>query len=772
MILKILELQNVGLLHNATPNGAVDFARVTAIYAENGRGKSTLATVMRACSLRDAGRLHARRTIDSQDVPEISLLVQDGTQSVPIEFKNGVWSGTSPAMIVFDSEFVEQNVYSGLEVRADQRQSLLEFALGDQVVLLKQKVDELTADIEKQTKRRTHAERALTGYAAPYTESEFISLQPIDDAQQQIELLQKRIEATRSAQQLAFRQEPLPLPSFRLDVPALFRVLNKQLQDVEQSAEATVRAHLSKHGVAGLEDWLSRGQDYMSLGECPFCGQSLRGLDLIRAYRSYFNAAYSDLKREVADLEGRIGTGLAESQIGTIEAGVATNTARIEAWKDQLDLSVPSLPTDPLREALKAAREIMMDLVLKKRLAPLESLGSQVDRQTVAGQLATINQAIAIYNAEISAVVTKISDFKKTLATENISVMQAGVKKLEAAQKRQLPEVVTAINEYQDAETKRNQLEGEKLRTREQIDTLMKTTLQQYQDTINTLLLSFGAGFSIQQLKPSYVGTGEPRTEYVLSIRNKSVKLGSRADILTSHSFATTLSDADKRTLAFAFFIARVKTDPNVGNEVVVLDDPVSSLDRNRRHQTLRLICELAQKCRQLIFLSHDSYCIRDMRERLSDLKPVPVTPAILAIFRVQNGYSAFAPCDIDDVCSSDYYRHHRLVSDYVDGKSTANSRDVAKAMRPLLEGYYHRRFPRRIPRKILFGQIIALVQQAVPPDPLSNLAPIVNELTEVNDYAGRFHHDTNQNDEVASIVDSELLTYARRALNLIYQNG
>jgi hypothetical protein len=63
-------------------------------------------------------------------------------------------------------------------------------------------------------------------------------------------------------------------------------------------------------------------------------------------------------------------------------------------------------------------------------------------------------------------------------------------------------------------------------------------------------------------------------------------------------------------------------------------------------------------------------------------------------------------------------------------------------------------------------------VQQAVPPDPLSNLAPIVNELTEVNDYAGRFHHDTNQNDEVASIVDSELLTYARRALNLIYQNG
>src|ERR1035438_7655623 len=51
MIRKILKLQNVGLLQDATQNGAVDLARVTAIYADNGRGKSTLAAVLRACQL-------------------------------------------------------------------------------------------------------------------------------------------------------------------------------------------------------------------------------------------------------------------------------------------------------------------------------------------------------------------------------------------------------------------------------------------------------------------------------------------------------------------------------------------------------------------------------------------------------------------------------------------------------------------------------------------------------------------------------------------------
>lgn len=115
---------------------------------------------------------------------------------------------------------------------------------------------------------------------------------------------------------------------------------------------------------------------------------------------------------------------------------------------------------------------------------------------------------------------------------------------------------------------------------------------------------------------------------------------------------------------------------------------------------------------------------------------------------------------------------HHRLVADYVDGKSTTNSRDVAKAIRPLLEGYYHRRFPGRIPRKLMFGQVIALAAQAQLGDPLAYLQPTLKEMAEVNDYAGQFHHDTNPGYETVPVVDGELLGFAKRALNVIYQNG
>jgi hypothetical protein len=55
---------------------------------------------------------------------------------------------------------------------------------------------------------------------------------------------------------------------------------------------------------------------------------------------------------------------------------------------------------------------------------------------------------------------------------------------------------------------------------------------------------------------------------------------------------------------------------------------------------------------------------------------------------------------------------------------------------------------------------------------PLVNLRSLAQELLEVNDYAGQFHHDTNQSADTVQVVDTELLTFARRALALIHVNG
>ncbi len=750
--------------------GAVDLPKVTAIYADNGRGKTMFAGVMRACQLGDAGRLIARRTIDSANSPELDLLLPTGTH---VEFKGNAWTNILPDIVVFDSEFVELNVFSGCEVRPDQRKSLLEFALGDETVQLKQRVEQLSQDIKTQTGKRSQAEKTLSGYAPPYTVPEFTVLQPIADAQQQIDALRKRIEASKNALQLNARQPPSGLNTVQFSIEDVFDVLARQLLDVEETAEAVVKSHLEKHGKAGLEDWVSRGQEFLIRDECPFCGQGIAGLDLIKAYRSHFNKAYGELKRQVEELEDKVNSGLADTKIDTAVSSATTNAARIEAWKDQLELEVPSLDGGSLKSILQEMRTSLLSIVSAKKQQPLKPVGTQEDVQKAKVAIGAINQTIETYNAELAAVAAKISEFKKNLAAEDAKTLQLEIRKLEAGLKVQQPEVIATIVEYLRAETERKRLEEEKAQAREQIDILMQSTLQHFQTSINQLLTAFGAEFLIEQLKPSYIGSsGEPRTEYVLSVRNKFIKLGGREDMARGRCFATALSDGDKRTLSFAFFLARLMADPKLASKLVVLDDPVSSLDRSRRHQKIRLIARLATECKQLIVLSHDPYFVRDLRDRLSDLKPTPIAPEILTLKRIQNGYSAIGQCDIDDICSSDYYRHHRMVADYVDGKSTGNTRDVAKAIRPLLEGYYHRRFPGKIPRKLLFGQIIALVLNPVTTGPLANLRPLAKELGEINDYASQFHHDTNSGSDTVPVVDAELLAFSRRALALIYKNG
>jgi wobble nucleotide-excising tRNase len=773
MIQKILKIKNVGLFLDATPQGHVDLGRVVTIYAENGRGKTTLAAVLRACADQDVGRINARKTIDSTGGIEISILMQGGGQTGEAAFSNNAWSGPKPSLIVFDSEFVDQNVYSGFEVRADQRERLLEFALGDQAVQLKQRVEQLTQDIAAQTARRTQAERTLTGFAAPNSVADFIGLQQVPDATQQIDALNARIEAARSSGQLNARQDPIPLAAIQFEPGPPFATLARQLEEVEQSAEQVVRAQLAKHGKQGLEDWVSQGQGYLSLNECPFCGQSLQGVELIRAYRSYFNVAYTQLKRRVSNLEGTVAAELSDSRINGLTATTATNTARIEAWRDRLSLDVPILSTEQLLEAIRSVRGCLLTLISAKLRAPLEPVGLPTDQAIVASGLATINQAIGTYNSKIATLVNAIREFKQTLTTEDINVLQREIRRLEATQRRQLSQVVAAVSEFQSATAERERLEETKEEARQQVDALMDATLDRYQVAINDLLKSpkFGAQFTIEEMRSTYVGSGNPRSSYVLKLRGKPVPLGSRADSAARPCFATILSDADKRTLAFAFFIAKLKNDAASPEKVVILDDPMSSLDRNRRFVTMELICDLATKCRQLIVLSHDPYFIRELHDKLGRLKPDSIAPTLHTIKGSQAGYSVFSNCDLEDVCSSEYYRHYKLVSDYVGGCCSASCRDVAKAIRPTLEGYYHRRFPTRIRRRTLLPEIIRIVRVALAPDPLVNLQAVVPRLTEINEYVSQFHHDTDAAVEAGPPSEAELLSFSKGALDLIQQS-
>jgi hypothetical protein len=71
-----------------------------------------------------------------------------------------------------------------------------------------------------------------------------------------------------------------------------------------------------------------------------------------------------------------------------------------------------------------------------------------------------------------------------------------------------------------------------------------------------------------------------------------------------------------------------------------------------------------------------------------------------------------------------------------------------------------------------MFGGVVIHIRDTVTPSPLCHAANLVDELTEINDYVGQFHHDTNPDADVATISVPELKTFVDRALCVVHKGA
>ncbi len=160
MLGRIAEIQGVGLLHqtNGKPHTC---QKATLIYADNGRGKSTLATIFRSVATSNAGLITACKTIDGTLPPKVTLQFGSGHK---VSFDNGAWSEQRPELLVFDADFIGRNVHSGGAVNTDHRKNLLEFALGEAAVTARTAVEAATNKFKEASDKVRGLEGQLSGH--------------------------------------------------------------------------------------------------------------------------------------------------------------------------------------------------------------------------------------------------------------------------------------------------------------------------------------------------------------------------------------------------------------------------------------------------------------------------------------------------------------------------------------------------------------------------------------------------------------------------------
>lgn len=451
MVRAINLLRNVGRFDNVNAGAQIVFSKLTVIYAENARGKSTLAAMMRSLATGKAELVSERARLGATHPPHI--VIDTGT-APPVVFQGGAWSRTVPDIVVFDDAFVAENVCAGIEVGTTQRQNLHELIVGAQGIALARAVQAEIDRVEVHNRDLRDKENAIpAGRRGPLNIEQFCALQPVNDLERLIEEAEKRLAAAREAGRIAgtatFGRLLLP----RIDLNSLSDLLDASLPNLDAEALQRVQAHVGRLGRAG-EAWVGQGLQLAERNladgnaECPFCAQDLAGSSLLAHYRAYFSEAYNAFRQRIIASAREFRAAHGGDVQAAFERSVRETVERLGFWKAFSDVPALEIDTAAIARTWKIAREHIERLLDAKLGNPLEAISipqdvvrAVADYNIQCERIEAITEQLAIANAGLDIV-------KEQARDANVAVLTSDLANLKAVEARYDPAVSPLCDAY------------------------------------------------------------------------------------------------------------------------------------------------------------------------------------------------------------------------------------------------------------------------------------------------------------------------------------
>jgi wobble nucleotide-excising tRNase len=762
MINTLQLLRNIGQFDSVGSGATIPLSRLTLIYAENGRGKTTLAAVLRSLASGDPLPITERQRFAAQHPPHVVLDCDGGPPSAM--FQSGAWNRTLANLVVFDDLFVDQNIYSGLAVETAHRQNLHELVLGAQGVNLNRKLQGLIARIEEHNAGlREKAVAIPAAKRGALSVDEFCALPSRADIEDAIQATERNLAASR--EQDPVRNTPLfetlSLPVF--DLAAIGRVLDEDLPSLDARAAARVQAHVHALGPSG-EAWIGEGMQRLPdqaqaavTVTCPFCAQDLAGSPVITHYRAYFSAAYADLKRRISEALAELNRRHAADVPVAFERAVRVAIERRQFWSRFCNVPDIAVDTATSVRDWRAVREAVASTLNRKQASPLERMAVSDETRALVATYDTHRATIAALNRQLQDANRAIGVVREQVATANPITLVGDLARLKAIKARHTPEITLLCDDYMRGRSAKTATEEQRDQARAALEQQRTSVFPGYQTATNIYLQRFNAGFRLDSVTSANT-RGGPTCTYDVVINSTPVHVGGGEPGPGNPSFRNTLSAGDRNSLALAFFFASLDQDPGLRNKIVVIDDPISSLDDHRALTTVQEIRRLEGQADQVIVLSHNKSFLCRLWEGAA-----PSMRAALEVARDGTG-STLRAWDVNQDCVTEHDRRHALLREFI-ATSTANGREVARAIRPTIEAFCRVAYPEHFPAGTLLGPFRNACEQNIGMQEEILSASDTQELRDLLEYANRFHHDTNPAWETEVINDGELRGYVERAM-------
>ena len=418
----------------------------------------------------------------------------------------------------------------------------------------------------------------------------------------------------------------------------------------------------------GLSDWVNQGVSY--IGEdstCPFCQEKTITEKLIKQFESYFDATYKNNLNEL-------------DQLITQHKHETTNILHLleTIIKDQESLPNSKLKLETFKLLLKTLHAQVLrnnSSIENKKKEPSRS----IDVFSYRDILEQFQILISDCNVEVKKHNDMVSDLKNQKAILTCQVWKYLVDKHKVILESKFKDIKNLNNAITGVKESLQKQKNKK----DELDNLIKeatkniTSVQPAIDSINKVLRFYGCtNFKIVESKTN-------PNHYQIERED-----GTRAE--------TTLSEGESTFITFLYFMelanGSVSADAISTDRILVIDDPISSLDSNIMFVVSSLIknvmVNINQKVgivKQLIVLTHNVYFHKEVSYGCSK-----ISNAYFWIIRKNNNLSEIIPYERENPIHSSYqllWKEIKLNSS--DNDYCLSTISLQNTMRRIIENYF-----------------------------------------------------------------------------------
>lgn len=770
MITKIEKLKNIGNFEDYTASGDVTLKRLSIIYAENGAGKTTLSQVLHSLATNNPEIIKRHLRIGATGNQQATFNDDTNHQH---NFNGTRWNRPCPEIEVFDAHFVANNVYSGFDVTNDQQKKLYQFVVGDTGVDLIKKIERAKILIETIKWQKDKQDGEISAAAEGIDAATVCKMKPMDNIDELITKKEKDLNVAKNQDKIKRQARPsVIVPNIIVfNAEAAKTILSTTVNGIGREYLELVKQHLDhlkEEGVDAPTKWVENGIYGTDNGQCPFCSQSLDGLDLIKGYNQYFSDNYKDAVRKVEAVRREFRAINIEAYAQKLEADYKAIVEAMKFWKELVpvaeDALLPALGVDG--KELKTKYDALKTLIADKVTDPVGAVDTKALDDFVVALTDAQNHVNAV-NGFVTAYVKRIEEL-----CANIGDATAVQKEYNALvlNKKRFEEPLAGMCSYYAVLSKRmSKVKSYNATYQQQLKDTSNALFQQYAGKINYYLGEdvFDTPFKIENIwSGSYRGSQkEPKLEYKLTYKGNEIELGGEGN----QSFKNVLSEGDKNTIAFSFFLAKLTNDPDFSNKIVVFDDPLTSLDSNRMLATIDLLVKLFNECKQVIVLSHNLHFLIELngrRDVKNDFKKV------LVILKGDQN-ATIDRFDLRKKWMDNYKQSILKMEDFVNNPHPDKQEDAITGIRLTLELMLKLKCCRYLnDQNGTLGELIDVIEKK-PECTFANSdkAEVITKLKNLNGASWRVHHAsieerTTYQEKQLSIA--EAVKYVKQALNLL----